>query len=498
MSEMLPLFDAPNELNKMAIPSSLSIVATPDEERTTLYEKFEDRIVHNPALDRTLVSFQASKRTPFYGWFKYREGFSQQLVSYLLQTLSPEPGSLLDPFAGAGSALFAARELGWGTEGIEVLPVGVYAMKARLVADRIDVPAFDDAIASLASINFADHYDEKHSLRHIAITGGAFPVEEERQLTGYIAYCHQHVTDADVHMLLLYAAFCILEDISYTRKDGQYLRWDYRSGRSQGKKVFDKGLIRSFKEALDAKLRQMSADLGSQPKQQPLFDEVPLVSLLPPEPELHPGSCLELLPKVAAGSFDFVLTSPPYANRYDYTRTYALELVYLGCTHEDVTRLRQTMLSCTVENKDKRAHLEQYYAGLGRASEYTRIDQTFQQQAALQEVLGILDTYRDQGKLNNPHIARLVRNYFYEMCFVVYELTRLLRPGGIVAMVNDNVRYAGEEVPVDLILSDMAETFGLKTRHIWTLGRGKGNSSQQMGSHGRSELRKCVYVWEKP
>lgn len=51
---------------------------------------------------------------------------------------------------------------------------------------------------------------------------------------------------------------------------------------------------------------------------------------------------------------------------------------------------------------------------------------------------------------------------------------------------------------MDLILSDFAETFGLSVRHIWTLGRGKGNSSQQMGNHGRTELRKCVYVWEKP
>ena len=25
----------------------------------------------------------------------------------------------------------------------------------------------------------------------------------------------------------------------------------------------------------------------------------------------------------------------------------------------------------------------------------------------------------------------------------------------------------------------------------------KGNSSQQMGAHGRQELRKCVYVWRK-
>jgi hypothetical protein len=26
---------------------------------------------------------------------------------------------------------------------------------------------------------------------------------------------------------------------------------------------------------------------------------------------------------------------------------------------------------------------------------------------------------------------------------------------------------------------------------------GKGNSSQQMGAHGREPLRKCVYVWRK-
>ena len=113
-------------------------------------------------------------------------------------------------------------------------------------------------------------------------------------------------------------------------------------------------------------------------------------------------------------------------------------------------------------------------------------------------MLGILDRYRQQGQLNNANIARLVRNYFHEMCFVIFEFARLLRPGGIVAMVNDNVRYQGEEVPVDLILSDFAESFGLSARHIWTLGRGKGNSSQQMGAHGRAELRKCVYVWEKP
>ena len=48
----------------------------------------------------------------------------------------------------------------------------------------------------------------------------------------------------------------ILEDVSYTRKDGQYLRWDYRSGRALRTRV-DKGPVLSFQHALGARLFEM-------------------------------------------------------------------------------------------------------------------------------------------------------------------------------------------------------------------------------------------------
>jgi len=64
-------------------------------------------------------------------------------------------------------------------------------------------------------------------------------------------------------------------------------------------------------------------------------------------------------------------------------------------------------------------------------------------------------------------------------------------------MVNDNVQYHGEELPVDFILSDFAEASGFECESIWALARGKGNSSQQMARYGRKELRKCIYVWRR-
>jgi len=198
-----------------------------------------------------------------------------------------------------------------------------------------------------------------------------------------------------------------------------------------------------------------------------------------------------------SGSVDLVITSPPYCNRYDYTRTYALELAFLGYDDADVKELRQRLLSCTVENREKEQQLQALYATRGRANRLREIKQAFAEQEALHEVLSAIESHRAAGTLNNANIPRMVRNYFYEMAFVIYELARVLRRGGSIVLVNDNVRYCGEEVPVDLILSDLARRFGLTVRQIWTLPRGKGNSSQQMGSHGRRELRKCVYVWDK-
>lgn len=64
-------------------------------------------------------------------------------------------------------------------------------------------------------------------------------------------------------------------------------------------------------------------------------------------------------------------------------------------------------------------------------------------------------------------------------------------------MINDNVCYAGITIPVDILLCDFARKMGFDIQNILVLPGSKGNSSQQMGIHGRQGLRKCIYVWKK-
>ena len=161
----------------------------------------------------------------------------------------------------------------------------------------------------------------------------------------------------------------------------------------------------------------------------------------------------------------------------------------LGFGEKDIAELRQQMLSCTVENRAKDLLvLNPKWADALAAADREEL---------LQGILRHLEKQRDEKRLNNNGIPRMVRGYFYEMACVIQECSRLLRRGGRLFMVNDNVRYVGVSISVDLILSSIAERLGFRVERIAVLPQGKGNSSQQMGEHGRAPLRKCVYVWRK-
>ncbi|MCD4823736.1 MAG: site-specific DNA-methyltransferase [Phycisphaerae bacterium] len=456
------------------------------EANDQLTNAYADKLHVNYDLDRTLVSFQANKRENGHRWCKYKEGFSAALMRYIFDRLELESGKLLDPFVGSGTALFAASDYGLDAAGIELLPHCAEIIKARSILRTVPPESMAASLREFAVKKSWKKPGKKKSFAHLRITKGAFSPESELAIERYLAEIQTQ--DTNVRLVLQFAVMCILESISYTRKDGQYLRWDSRSGRRVGKRPFCKGPILAFDEAISAKIEQIALDISGKCRQPSLFTNS--------EPkntgavDLRTGSCLDILPSLPENSFDAVVTSPPYCNRYDYTRTYALELAMIGVGEEKLKSLRQTMLSCTVENREKQ--------GLGKKLDtklWEEIMRTVDDQKVLSRVTRYLDRCREEKVLNNNGIPRMVHNYFKELALVIFECGRVLKPGSPFVMVNDNVRYQGAHIPVDLILSDFAKSAGFEIEAIWVLPRGKGNSSQQMGIHGREEVRKCVYVW---
>lgn len=452
----------------------------------SLIEYFPDTLVVDNTLTRKLVSFQANKGRTYYRWYKYKEAFSADLVEYLFRKYKVGKGKILDPFAGAGTALFVCSSLGYDSEGIELLPIGQKIIRANMLARG---PNKQSIVSGLENWLLHKPWNTKGEIKDfevLRITDRAYPQETHHKIGRYLDELEGE--PPETREILLFALLCVLESISYTRKDGQYLRWDYRSGRRNGKNPFDKGRILSFHEAIVDKLNEIKDDINFGDGEGDLFSPMQ-EDIQTGDAALLEGSCLEILPKLESRTYSGIITSPPYCNRYDYTRTYALEHALLGVDEIGLVNLRQAMLSCTVENKAK-----------------TLIDLNPEWQTAisicntlplLQGILNYLDYKRDKKELNNSGIARMVRGYFYEMACVVQECYRVLDKDGMMFMVNDNVRYAGAAISVDTILSKIAEDIGFEIEIILVLPQGKGNSSQQMGKHGREVLRKCVYVWKK-
>jgi DNA modification methylase len=448
-----------------------------------LQQHFKHKLILQPSLTRSLVSFQANKARAGYRWYKYKEAFSAALVEYLLHQYRITTGKILDPFAGSGTALFVASAEGIDADGIELLPIGQQIIRTKAILEEDCTEEDFERLATWTRGHIWNTSTKKCALPVLRITNGAYPAQTLEAIERFIG-AYQNENER-VQTVLRFALLCVLESVSYTRKDGQYLRWDYRSGRPQGQKPFDKGQISDFDTAITAKLNEIVSDVQTTSTPLDLFPTNAHRGHI----QLYNGSCLDVMPALGNNLYDAIITSPPYCNRYDYTRTYALELALLGVHERQLVELRQQMLSCTVENRSK--DLLNIHPAWSDAVAIT------DQHVVLQAILRYLEAQKRQGMLNNNGIPRMVRGYFYEMACIIAECSRVLKPNAPLIMVNDNVRYAGASVSVDMILSNIAEQLGFHVEHILVLPSNKGNSSQQMGEHGRAPLRKCVYVWRK-
>ena len=406
------------------------------------------------------VTYVPNKNQPIYGWFRFKEGFSAQLVEELVKNewLLPQGSIIFDPFAGCGTTLLSCQDLGYFAIGCDIMPIAMFLTQVKLSHRDLDVKKTRQAADRLLSLPYRPTGLNWPKVKIVEL---AFD-DANRDKALFYREVILGVDDPVIRDFLMLGLLSSLEPSSYTSKDGQFLRLVKRQPKP-------------LEVSLAENLNSMLGDLARR-------DVAASGSASGVRAKMFRGDARSLPPEITAfrGRVDAVVTSPPYLNRYDYSRTYALELCLMRDEtgkpvvdeFGDLRAIRHSLLRSHIESKPAPTNLVTL--------------------EALAEILSNLEP----KELNNPRIPVMIKGYFEDMYFAIREIAAMLGPGRRVALVVANARFEGEHVPVDLMLSEIAAANALRTTEI-RVTRYKGNSSQQMGRYGRLPVRESIVFWEK-
>lgn len=405
--------------------------------------------------------------------FPYKEAFNPNLLQTLAQTYHCNTESLFDPFCGVGSSFVDSQIK--QCYGFDTNPLAFHITKAKL--EKLDSKNLQKAkkiaksfksqkdwgIHARQDSHHKSHRESKNAANpYIALTNSLYELPQWESFGKY-ANAEKYTTimhfiesfkelDSKTYHFIKYLVIANLSTILDYKRDGNGIK--YRKS-----KITD--IIGYLKEltlkALEIKER---------------FDSTNQKILY-----LQNESCIhQSVYKIMESQIDCILTSPPYANLFDYFEIYKMELWTSGLvkSYEEWRNLKKTALR---NNKNARLDSKDY------------IDN-----ALLHNTLKIL-----QDKSLESSVSIMLQNYFYDMQKVMQNCLNILKNGGYCFIVVGNSSYKGIPIRTDEILAQEAQKLGFVCEEI-LIARKLNTSSQQMKiieSKERFYLRESIIVLRK-
>ena len=184
---------------------------------------------------------------------------------------------------------------------------------------------------------------------------------------------------------------------------------------------------------------------------------------------------------IEPASVSAVITSPPYPNEKDYTRTTRLESVLLGfvSTRDDLRALKRGLVRSNTRGVYKQDDDDQWVA---THPEINRIADAIEaRRISLGKTSGFERMY-----------ARVTRLYFGGMARHLAELRPLLKPGARLAyVVGDQASYLRVMIRTGALLADIAQSLGYELERI-DLFR------TRLATASREQLREEVVILRWP
>lgn len=391
-------------------------------------------------------------------WYFFKEGFSPAIVDHAIEDAKlRDDAMIIDPFCGSGTVPLQAALKGFRGHGVEVNPFLAFVARTKLV--NCSTRAFDAALSKAKTgsqrglkspLEGFSTFSRKRGAEKWLFNRSVLRAFEGGRLA---ASRDQGPASNLVKLCLLEAAMATCN----AAKDGKCLRY---------KREWEKlDLGRDeFEEALEAQAGRVREDLES--------------GVRP-----NGGSRVErgdVRAKALPNDFNLCITSPPYLNSFDYTDVYRPEL-FLG-------RFVTTMLQLSrLRLRTLRSHLQVNWPRAAKHEHGTRYANS----------LRLILTRKE--RLWDQRIPEMIKAYFEDMEFVLRALRRKAASTASTWIVISTSAYAGVEIPVDLIIADIAIACGWYLREVRVLrylGRLAGQQWTELSEQKNSKphLRESVVV----
>lgn len=380
---------------------------------------------------------------PFHDWYRFVLSYPPHLVRDYMRRFRLAAGAvLLDPFCGTGTTVVEAKLNGIQGIGLEANPFPHFAAATKLnwdVDPDLLVSAAYQIGADVRKALLQEEIDDNDLLllhhrpalrdipadaKKLLIQDSISPVPLHKSLV-LLDLLHRHADQPYYNHALLAFGKALVTSISN-------LRFGPEVG--VGKRKQDVPVVPCWL----AQVERMAADLRR------------VQGRSYPPAAVHLADARQPRNVLAPESVDAVITSPPYPNEKDYTRTTRLESVLLGFydTKSELRGFKQGLIRSNTRGIYKHDNDDRWVEG----------------NAEIQRIAAEIEARRIQlGKTSGFErlYARTTKLYFGGMARHLAELSKVLRPGAQLAyVVGDQASYLRVMIRTGELLAGVAADLG--------------------------------------
>jgi len=372
-----------------------------------------------------------------HDWYRFVLSFPPQLVREYVDRFDLSPSDcVLDPFCGTGTTLVECKKLLIPSIGLEAHPMPAFASRVkttwtvdgrglRRYGERISEAVRQELARPEAPVRVLSEEAQKLLLKN-----SISPVPLHKTLVLLEAISRDGKSAYSEHGLLALAN-ALVKDIG-----------NLHFGPEVG--------VRNIKEdaaVLESWLANISAMASD-------LEQLREIEDTPSRVWCHDSR--GILSQVKQDTVSAVITSPPYPNEKDYTRTTRLETVLLGLANnrKELRALKQKLLRSNTRNvyKNDDDHLW--------VESFPKIKQLAEQIEARRIELGKTSGFERL-------YSRVTTLYFGGMARHLADLRRVLCPGARLAyVVGDQASFLRVMIRTGQILAEIAETLGYEVDSI--------------------------------